>query len=55
MAKKITKKQAKKARQNTRRSSSSFLEDEGLGLVTQADDMEDEVLEKISQSELVMK
>lgn len=49
------KKQAKKARQNTRRSSSSFLEDEGLGLVTQADDMEDEVLEKISQSELVMK
>ena len=47
--------QAKKARQNARRSSSSFLEDEGLGLVTQADDMEDEVLEKISQSELVMK
>lgn len=48
------KKQAKKARQSSRRSS-SFMEDEGLGLVTQADDMEDEVLEKISQSEIVVK
>lgn len=45
----------KKARQATKRSSSSsLLEDDGLGLVTQADDNEDEILERISNRGIVV-